>query len=107
MLIHFFYSFWKILLGFLGKHQDELLKIKKVDDEYIYGKNDLFALIIIMKQMLIAEDFKNMTIELDNVIGTLNYNLNIISVEQVLNRMGFPLNWKDLAKMERSKDFDE
>lgn len=85
----------------------QLLKIEKVDDEYICGKNDLLALIIIMKQMLIAEDFKNMTIELDNVVETLNYNLNTISIEDVLKRMGLPLNWKDLAKMERSKDFDE
>lgn len=85
----------------------QLLKIKKEDDEYIYGKNDLFALIIIMKQMLQYEDFKNMTMELENVIATLNYNLNTISIEDVLNRMGFPLNWKDLAKIERSKDIDE
>lgn len=85
----------------------QLLKIEKVDDEYIKGKNDLFALIIIMKQMLIAEDFKNMSIELENVIDTLNYNLHTISVEEVLNRMGFPLNWKDIVKMERSKDINE
>ena len=32
----------------------------KVDDEYIYGKNDLFALVIIMKQMLRLEEFRNM-----------------------------------------------
>ncbi len=80
----------------------QLLRIKKVDDEFIQGKNDLFALIIIMKQMLLAEDFKNMSIELDNVIQTLNYNLHTIDITDVLNRMGFPVNWKDLANMERS-----
>ena len=42
----------------------QLLKIRKEDDEYVYGKNDVFALIIIMRQMLQNEDFKNMTIEL-------------------------------------------
>ena len=52
----------------------QLLKIPKEDGEYTKGKNDLFALIIIMKQMLTDEDFKNMTIELDNIIQTLNYN---------------------------------
>lgn len=85
----------------------QLLKIEKVDNEYVYGKNDLFALIIIMKQMLLSEDFKNMTLELDNVIETLNYNLHTISINKVLNRMGFPINWQDLAKIERSKDIDE
>lgn len=85
----------------------QLLKIEKKDDEYIYGKNDLFALIIIMKQMLLADDFKNMTLELDNVIETLNYNLHTITINKVLDRMGFPSNWQDLAKMERSKDFEK
>ena len=81
----------------------QLLRIKKVDDEYVQGKNDLFALIIILKQMLHTEDFKNMTLELDNVIETLNYNLHTIEIDKVLDKMGFPINWKDLANIERSK----
>ena len=60
-----------------------------------------------MKQMLLADDFKNMTHELDNVIETLNYNLHTITINKVLDRMGFPSNWQDLAKMERSKDFEK
>ena len=84
-----------------------LLKIpKNVEGEYTQGKNDLFALIIILKQMLSEEDFKNMTIELENVIQTLNYNLNSIKIDSVFKRMGFPLNWKDLSKIERSVDED-
>lgn len=85
----------------------QILKIPKENGEYIYGKNDLFALIIILKQMLQTEEFKNMIIELDNVVQTLNYNLTTIRLEDVLNKMGFPLNWKDLAKIERSVDIDE
>lgn len=85
----------------------QILKIPKENGEYIYGKNDLFALIIILKQMLQKEEFKNMIIELDNVVQTLNYNLTTIKLEDVLNKMGFPLNWKDLAKIERSVDIDE
>lgn len=81
----------------------QLLRIKKgEDDEYIQGKNDVFALILIMKQMLRTEDFKNMTIELENVIETLNFNLHTIEIHAVLDRMGFPVNWKDLANIERS-----
>lgn len=80
----------------------KLLEIPKENDEYIYGKNDLFALLIIMKQLLQKDEFKNMTIELDNIIQTLNYNLSTIKIDAVLKRMGFPTNWKDLAKIERS-----
>ncbi|MCI6108302.1 MAG: Abi family protein [bacterium] len=82
----------------------QILDIPKENGEYIYGKQDLFALLIIMRQMLIKEDFKNMTIELENVVQTLNYNLTSIKIEKVLHRMGFPENWKDLAGIERSVD---
>ena len=82
----------------------KMLSLKQVDNEYVQGKNDLFALIIIMKQMLQAEDFKNMSLDLENVVQTLDYNLHTIKLEKVLNRMGFPLNWQDLSKIERSID---
>ena len=82
----------------------QVLDIPKENGEYIYGKSDLFALLIIMRQMLLTEDFKNMTIELENVVQTLNYNLTSIKIEKVLHRMGFPENWKDLAGIERSVD---
>ncbi|MBR5370267.1 MAG: Abi family protein [Bacilli bacterium] len=85
----------------------KLLKIEKIEDEYAQGKYDLFALIIIMKQLLEKETFKNMSYEIDNVIETLNYNLYTIKIDEVLDRMGFPLNWKDLSKIERSSDSSE
>ena len=85
----------------------KLLKIEKVEDEYVKGKYDLFALVIILKQLLKEDAFKNMTYEMDNVIETLNYNLNVIKIDDVLDRMGFPLNWKDLSKIERSIDKSE
>jgi len=85
----------------------KLLKIEKVEEDYSKGKCDLFALIIIMKQLLENEAFKNMSYEIDNVIETLNYNLHTIKIDEVLNRMGFPLNWKDLSKIERSIDKSE
>lgn len=80
----------------------QILDIPKEKGEYIYGKSDLFALLIIMRQMLTTEDFKNMTNELENIVATLDYNLTSIKIEKVLNRMGFPKNWKDLAGIERS-----
>ena len=85
----------------------QLLRIEKVDDEYIKGKNDLFALIIIMKQLLQPDEFKNMTYEIENVIETLNYNINTIKINVVLEKMGFPINWKDLAKIESGSDGNE
>lgn len=85
----------------------KLLKIKKEDDEYTKGKNDLFALVIMLKQLLSGEDFKNLVYEIDHVIETLNYNIVSIKLDKVLDRMGFPNNWKDLINIERSKEHEE
>ena len=42
-----------------------LLNIPQVDDKYIFGKSDIFALIIILKQMLTFSDFKMMMNEIE------------------------------------------
>ncbi len=85
----------------------KLLEIPKEDGEYIYGKNDIFALIIIMKQLLDKEKFKAMIIEIEHEIRSLDYNLKTIKISDVLKHMGFPKNWKDLANIERSVLIDE
>lgn len=81
----------------------KMLDIPKNKCEYVYGKNDLFALLIIMKQLLEKSKFNSMIIEMENAISTLSYNLSTISINDVLDRMGFPYNWKDLKNIERSK----
>ena len=82
----------------------QLLNIPKNEFGYIYGKRDLFALLIIMKTMLSEEEFKSLTIELDNEFNTLNYNLKTISIEKIMQRMGFVLNWKNIVNIERRKE---
>lgn len=78
-----------------------MLNIPKTNGEYIYGKNDLFAVIIIMKQLLSDIEIKNMVIEIDHALDNLQYNLHTIPIDKVLDRMGFPLNWKQIADIER------
>lgn len=78
----------------------ELLHIEKVDGEYIYGKNDIFALIIIIRQLLTDSEVKNLVIEIEHVLENLEYNLKTIPIDKVLDRMGFPPNWKDIANIE-------
>lgn len=82
----------------------KLLNIRKDNDIYVNGKNDLFALIIIMKEMLQQTEFKSMMLEIENCVTTLDYNLKTIRIKDVLNRMGFPNNWKDISGMERIKE---
>lgn len=78
-----------------------LLNIEKKDGEYVKGKNDLFALIIILRQMLRDDDVKNLILELDKIVENLRINLHTISIEKVLDRMGFPYNWKEIANIEK------
>ena len=76
------------------------LGIPKVDDEYIYGKNDIFALLIILEELLTADDFKMMMNEICYEIDKLSSKLKVIDVNKVLFRMGFPENYKQLSYLE-------
>ena len=72
------------------------LNIIKKDGEYIYGKNDIFALIIILKQMLSKEEFRLMMNEIEYEIDILSSKLKSISIDKILDKMGFPLNFKEI-----------
>ena len=76
------------------------LKIPIMDDEYIYGKEDSFALIIILKQMLSHEEFSNLIEEIKHNFDNLSLNLHTISIDKVLDRMGFPKNYYDLKNLD-------
>lgn len=76
------------------------LGIPKVDDEYIYGKHDIFALLIILKELLTPSDFKMMMNEICYEIDKLSSKLKVIDVGKVLFRMGFPENYKQLSYLE-------
>ena len=75
----------------------QILDIPQVDGEYIYGKHDIFALIIILKHVLTYSDFKMMMNEIDYEIDWLSSKLKCIDVSKVLYRMGFPDNYKQIS----------
>lgn len=76
------------------------LRIDKTDGEYIYGKNDIFALIIILKQMLTKDEFKLLMNEINYELDYLSGKIHTISIDQVLDAMGFPPNYKDIVNYE-------
>ena len=57
-----------------------MLNIDKTNGEYIYGKNDLFAVIIIMKQLLSNNEIKDMVIEIDHALDNLSYKSSFITI---------------------------
>lgn len=75
------------------------LNIPMTDDEYIYGKNDLFSLVIILKYMLRDEEFRYLVYEIDYEISLLDGKVSTIPVEKILNRLGFPNNWREIIDL--------
>jgi len=78
----------------------ELLNIPKTNGEYIYGINDLFALIIILKRMLRKDDFHTMMQEISYEIEYLEGRLHSIKIDKILDKMGFPNNYKEIVRMD-------
>lgn len=77
------------------------LNIPKLDGEYIYGKDDLFALIIILKQMLSKNEFKLLINEIIYELNILEGKLKSIKIDKVLDAIGFPINFKDICFIEK------
>ena len=71
----------------------EIMNIPKMDGEYIYGKNDLFAVIIIFKILLNKKDFRLLMKEIEYEIELLDGRVDTISINKVLDRMGFPKDY--------------
>ena len=75
------------------------LGIEMTDDEYDYGKNDLFAVIIIMKQMLRIEEFNELIFEIGYEIDILDGKVDTVPLELILNKIGFPSNWREIENI--------
>lgn len=75
----------------------QMLDIPVVENEYIYGKNDLFAIIIILKQLLSEVEFIDCINEIGYEIDILNSKIKSANTKDILNKIGFPDNWRDIA----------
>ncbi len=76
-----------------------LLSIDMTDDEYNYGKNDLYAIIIIMKQMLSEPEFVQLINEIGYEIDVLDGKVDVVPLNLILNKIGFPDNWREIKTL--------
>ena len=74
----------------------ERLNIPKMDGEYIYGKNDIFSVIIIFKILLSKKDFRLMMKEIEYEIELLDGKVDSVPINKILDRMGFPENYIEI-----------
>jgi len=74
------------------------LSIPKQGNQYIYGKQDLFAVVIGFRYLLSKEEFAVFKKRLVLEIGRLNKNLAHITESELFEQMGFPPNWKNITR---------
>jgi abortive infection bacteriophage resistance protein len=77
-----------------------MLNIDMTDDEYNYGKNDLYALVIILKQMLSKPEFREFINEIGYEIDVLDGKVDTVPLINILNKMGFPDNWREIVNFD-------
>ena len=77
----------------------EELEIEKKDNKYIYGTNDLFAIIIIIKKLITPGEFSKMFIKIENILSDVREELDVLSFKNLLKSMGFPSNYNMLDSL--------
>ena len=77
-----------------------LLGIQKDEEEYIFGKNDLFSLVIILKYMLTDDEFHLMLDEIKREVDVLDEKVSTVPLNTILNKIGFPSNYYDIKELD-------
>ena len=76
-------------------HQE--LAIEKSGNQYKYGKQDLFAVVIAFYYLLPEKDFSCFSQNLLKIIQTVSGQLIHVEERELLEKMGFPKNWENLV----------
>ncbi len=71
---------------------------KNASGEYIAGKRDLFAIMIVFYIILSKGEFNAVIRKIDKEISVLTGQLHVLSIQDVLSYMGFPSDWELMLK---------
>lgn len=74
------------------------MKIPQRGKQYIYGKHDLFAVIIAFRYLLNKEEFRAFKKELSQLINRFEKSTDPCTKNKLLEAMGFPLNWSNISR---------
>lgn len=74
------------------------LSIPKAGNQYIYGKHDLFGVVIALKYMLSKEDFVEYKKNLSQSVNHYFKFSHGIGRSDMMNYMGFPANWSCITR---------
>ncbi len=82
------------------------LDIMRVNDEYSYGKNDIFAIMIIFKSMLWDRLFTELLNEFSYEIEYLENKISSVSTEDILMKLGLPSNFRELKESDKDEKYN-
>ena len=74
------------------------LNIQKKGQQYLYGKRDLFALMIALRYLLPSSEFGTLKKAVSQEIQTFSSRCQSLASDQLLQAMGFPENWKHISR---------
>jgi abortive infection bacteriophage resistance protein len=82
-----------------GPIHSQLAIPRAASGKYSYGTNDLFALLICLKELLPKRqkgEFAETVRLIDKEINIIQRKIHTVNVNDILSKMGFPVNWKSL-----------
>jgi abortive infection bacteriophage resistance protein len=69
--------------------------------QYVSGKHDLFSVVIALRYLLDASDFKCFKAELRKCIKTVLKDCPHLTEQQIYAQMGFPANWEKITRYKK------
>lgn len=77
------------------------LQIPKKNNNYLLGKQDLFAVVISLRYLINSEDFKIFKSTLNKLIAKVLKQCPHLSRKHLLKEMGFPENWDNITRYKK------
>ncbi len=77
------------------------MQIIQKNGTYLYGKQDLFAVVIALRYLISNEDFKIFKAGLSKLINKVLKQCPHLTEERLLKEMGFPKNWSRITRYKK------
>ena len=76
------------------------LNIGTDDNSLLYGMNDLYSVVIILKSLLSEQQFIDLINEIGYEVDIISGKISVIPINSILHLMGFPDNWRDIVDLD-------
>lgn len=77
------------------------LGIPQKNGNFLYGKQDLFAVVIALRYLISPEDFRSFKADLSKLIQKVLKQCPHLTSEKLLKEMGFPDNWSKISRYKK------